>query len=438
MFTPVLLRKYLENSLNARRSPEALAALRLRKFRDLVKFANRRSPYYSRVIRENNISLESCTPEHFPVLTKRTLIQHFDEIVTMPGIRKQGIVDFLSRSRSPRDLYRGHIVLHTSGSSGEIGYFVYSLDDWARSIAQFSRIHPRLSKVTRSAYFGAIQGHYAGVTQFVTKERSFLKLFYRTRCFDINDPLPVVVEGLNAFRPDFLSGYPSGLLMLARKQLAGELRISPTFCEYGGEPLAPQDRKVIESAFRAPVQNLYSCTEHLLMAVGRPGADEMFLCEDDLIFEMRDDHTCVTNLFNRTLPLIRYRMEDVLHPLPSRNSGLPYRRIRNLVGRMEQALIFLNRHGAEDFISPILLVEFHARNLRRFQVRLTGPASFRFKAVLEAGLSSPERDTTIRDIETGLRSILHQKEMDNVTFEIEEATDLQVDPKTGKFKLIVR
>lgn len=134
MFTPVLLLKYFEHRLNARRSPGSLAAFRMRKFRDLVRFANGRSPYYSRLIRENNISPEGCVPEDFPVLTKPVLMRHFDEIVTTPGIRKAGIADFLSRSKDPRDLYRGHVVLHTSGSSGEIGYFVYSRTDWMRGI----------------------------------------------------------------------------------------------------------------------------------------------------------------------------------------------------------------------------------------------------------------------------------------------------------------
>jgi hypothetical protein len=35
-----------------------------------------------------------------------------------------------------------------------------------------------------------------------------------------------------------------------------------------------------------------------------------------------------------------------------------------------------------------------------------------------------------------LGEILGQKEMDNVTFDIEEVDDLHVDPKTGKFRLI--
>jgi len=36
-----------------------------------------------------------------------------------------------------------------------------------------------------------------------------------------------------------------------------------------------------------------------------------------------------------------------------------------------------------------------------------------------------------------LREIPLQKEMDSVTFDIEEAEDLEVDQKTGKFRLII-
>jgi phenylacetate-CoA ligase len=438
MFTPILLLKYLERRINGLRSAGSLAAIRLWKFRRLVSLVNERSPYYSRLIRETGIDPRTCVPEDFPILTKRTVMEHFDEIVTEPGMRKNDIAAFLSRSSDPRELYRGHVVLHTSGSSGEIGYFVFSRADWARGIVQFSRGHPYSPVRRRAAYFGAVQGHFAGVTQFLTMERSFLGLLYRVRCFDINDPLRRTIDGLNAFQPGILTGYPSGLLMLARKQLSGELRIGPSSCECGGEPLAAGDREVIEDAFRCPVLNFYASTEHMLMAAGRPGVHDMVLCEDDLIFELHDDHTCVTNLFNRTLPLIRYRMEDVLRPLPDQSGRSRCRTIGEVVGRTEQALPFVNIHGEEDHISPLVLVEFHAKGLKRFQVRITGPASFCFRAVLQDGLTQADRDAVRGEIGERLRAILRQKEMENVSFVIEEVADLPVDPLTRKFKLIVR
>ncbi len=437
MSIPSLLLKSLELRRNERLTLRELSELRLMKFRRLVRFVNSRSPYYARIIRERGIDIGTCVPESFPVLTKQTLMEHFDELITAPAVTKEGIANFLSRSGDPLELYKGNfIVLHTSGSSGEIGYFVYSLSDWWRGYAQFSRLYTFAFRRRRIAYFGATQGHFAGVTLFLTSRRALLKLLYRAEIFEINGPLQPIIDRLNALQPDVMIGYPSGLLMLAQRQLTGELRIAPSYTYTGGEPLSMDTRDVIESAFPVPLLNLYASTEHMLMAITHPTYGGMYLLEDDLIFEVHPDHTCVTNLFNRTLPLIRYRMEDILQITPETDWPLPYTRVREIVGRSEQAPVFTNRHGKEDFISPIIIVEFHVKNLRRFQIRLLSRSSFLFRACLEKGLRSPEREKVFQDIRMKLQEMISQKEMDNVTFDIEEVDDLPADPKTGKFRLI--
>ena len=110
-----------------------LEAGKLAKFRRLVRYAEQRSPYYRRIIAERGIDLTSCTPNDFPVLTKSLLMKHFDEIATAPGVTKGAIAEFLTRSHDPAELFLDRYrVIHTSGSSGEVGYFVYSPTDWAR------------------------------------------------------------------------------------------------------------------------------------------------------------------------------------------------------------------------------------------------------------------------------------------------------------------
>ena len=162
----------------------------------------------------------------------------------------------------------------------------------------------------------------------------------------------------------------------------------------------------------------------------------MQLLEDDLIFELSDDHTVVTNLFNRTLPLIRYRMNDVL--IPRRFSGTPpFTRVENIVGRDEHTPVFTDRQGGQDFISPHIINEFLVEHLRRFQMQLIDETSFVFRVVLEPGLAPDRHRQTVRRIRDRLREILAAKALDHVGFEIEEVEDLPVDPRTGKFRLIV-
>src|SRR5277367_3455715 len=101
-----------------------LEARKHRKFQLLVRHANANSPYYANLIRERGIDLETCRPSDFPVLTKTLLMANFDDIVTDRRITKKVVAEFLTRSSDPKELLFGETtVMHTSGTSGEVGYF---------------------------------------------------------------------------------------------------------------------------------------------------------------------------------------------------------------------------------------------------------------------------------------------------------------------------
>jgi len=164
----------------------------------------------------------------------------------------------------------------------------------------------------------------------------------------------------------------------------------------------------------------------------------MALLEDDLLFELRPDCTLVTNLFNRTVPLIRYRLDDVLEPAPELQGRYgPYRIVRDVVGRNEHAPVFRNRDGRHDSIHPIVLAEFFAPNLKAFQIHLLDDTSFRFDYRLVPGLDHDAQVAARADMAARLRVLLGEKRMDNVQFDLREVPTFTHDPETGKFKLIV-
>jgi len=144
---------------NARLTRSQFEAERLLRFRDLVRHAQQHSPYYASIMRARGIEADKCLPTDFPVLTKRLLKDHFDDIVTDRRITAAGITDFLQHSRDPEDHYLGEfVVLHTSGSSGEVGYFVFSMLEWMRGLAQLERVNPPKLLFGRIAFFGARGG----------------------------------------------------------------------------------------------------------------------------------------------------------------------------------------------------------------------------------------------------------------------------------------
>jgi phenylacetate-coenzyme A ligase PaaK-like adenylate-forming protein len=439
----VVLSKGREHRAVARMSRGEFEALKLTKFRRLARHANEHSAYYARIVRERGIDLATCVPQDFPLLTKSILMANFDDIVTVPGLTKRAIAEFLTRSKDPAERMLGRYrVIHTSGSSGEVGYFVYSPEDWIRgSMVPRSR-RPRMTKKRtrrgrfRLAYFGAIDGHYAGVTMVSSLQSGVARLFVEVRAYEVNSPLADVIDQLNEFEPEFLAGYTTALKILADKQRAGVLRLNLLGVGTAGEVTTEGDRAILQQSFDCKVINTYGCSEHLGMGSSLPGGSEIVLTDHELIYEFFEDHSVITNLFNYTLPLIRYRMADILRPVPA-GSHSPYLVIESLVGRNELQPVFKNRNGSDDFVSPHTINEVFVAGVTRFQMHLLGDTEFRFLVCLDERLGPDERAACVAAVERRLREILAKKLMDNVRFTVEVADDLPVNPRTRKFQLIV-
>ena len=372
-------------------------------------------------------------------------MENFDRIVTDPAITRRGVADFLTRSQDPNERFLDqYTVMHTSGTSGEVGYFLYSRADWLRGgIAGLGRRRrgqmgfrwPGLRRI-RLAFYGATGGHYAGVTSISAMAKGPARLFIKVGIFEINAPLPQTISQLNAFQPDVLTGYTAALRMLGDKQREGQLHIAPSSIGATGETVTRADMTALSEAFGgARVVSAYGCTEHLGLGSSDPGGETMTLNDNALIFEFQEDHSVITNLFNYTLPLIRYRMSDILRPV----SGPGDRDlvIEALVGRTERTPIFINREGVSDFISPHTINEIFVAGVSRFQMQLTGDASFRFPICLEAGMDAAGRTAAVEGVRKRLTEILEQKAMDNVAFEVPVVDELPVNPRTRKFQLIV-
>ena len=422
-------------------------AAKAQKFRALIRYAGTRAPYYANIIRERGLDVNTCMAGDFPLLTKSILMANFNDIVTDRRITKEIIADFLTRSTDPKErLFDELTVMHTSGTSGEVGYFVYAPADVGRvrsgsrsNREAFRGLLPgfgRRLRRLRLAFYGATGGHFAGVTGMASMQQGIAKLFIDARAFEVNTPLPEVVERLNQFKPDALWGYTTALKMLGDERRAGRLNIRPAAVVASGETVTRADMHFLSTAFEgASTLNMYACTEHLLLGISDPQGEAMTLTDDNLIFEFYEDHSVITNLFNHTLPLIRYRMSDILRPISA--PGAPRILIQNLVGRTEQMPVFVNGAGAKDFISPHIINEIFVKGVTRFQMQITGPSSFRFPICLEADLDPQERSIAAAGVRLRLTEILAQKGLGNVAFEVEVVADIPLNERTRKFQLIV-
>ena len=194
-------------------------------------------------------------------------------------------------------------------------------------------------------------------------------------------PVAQVVRGLNAAQPELLMGYPSALDLVVREAQAGRLKISPRFVEAGGELLMERTRQAVRELWGVEIDDAWAVVEGAY-AFACPDGQGMHLPDDLVIIEPVDldgrpvppgepaAKLYLTNLYNRTQPLIRFEIADGLTVLDGVCAcGSAHRRIVDLTGRAD--IVF--SYDDDVKIHPMILrLELHdERYLTEYQIRQT-------------------------------------------------------------------
>jgi phenylacetate-CoA ligase len=177
------------------------------------------------------------------------------------------------------------------------------------------------------------------------------------RYFDLMHPLDESIVSLNMFRPDIIVGPPSLLGFLADARENGTLHIRPERLISVAEVLEPHDKERLQQVFAVPVQQIYQCTEGLLAISCAHGSLHI---QEDLVLlqfvplDKQDGEQggrvtpIVTDLWRRTQPIIRYRLNDVLRLATHRCScGSSFRVIEEIEGRCDDICYFRAEDGGE-------------------------------------------------------------------------------------------
>ena len=298
--------------------------------------------------------------EAAPVVDKPQLMARFDEFVVDGAPRRDAAFSFLARGR-PGELQGGRFtVTTTSGTTGEVGVFVVDDASFARLRATvFARIFRGQLRAEgfallarrryRLAFVVATGGHTMTSVMALRMPRVG-RAFADVRTMSVDDPLPRLVQELNAAPPQLLHSYSSVLEVLANEALHGRLRIAPEIITAGSEALTSTGRALIARAFpTAALRETWGATEHVALASSCP-LGHLHVNEDAAVVEVVDaddrpvpagtwgDHVLVTNLLNHTQPLLRYRLYDRVcvddAPCPC---GAPFVRV-HVEGRTDDVL----------------------------------------------------------------------------------------------------
>lgn len=161
---------------NVYKPREEILALQAKKLKKILRYAYERSPYYHETfiqcgIDENNIDTTPISA--FPTIDKSILLHHFDRIVTVADLKQENLQKFDAEETLEKRAFKGkyHLV-HSSGSTGKPGYFVYDNDAWNYMLVgiiraalwnmTMSEILKFLSKKPHIMYVAATDGRYGG------------------------------------------------------------------------------------------------------------------------------------------------------------------------------------------------------------------------------------------------------------------------------------
>ena len=254
--------------------------------------------------------------------------------------------------------------------------------------------------------------------------------------------LGAYVEQLIRFRPAYLHGYPSALDVLAeyvlRHGLTARLpRLQAALL--GSEGASPAQRQRIERAFQTRVYSWYGHSERVVLAGECEQTSVYHHFPDYGILEIVDDqgNPCDregergeivgTGLYNRCMPLIRYRTGDYATRLEPRCAcGRAWDRFMEVEGRWKQDMVF-GRNGARISLAALNMHGPLFEKVRRFQYYQDEPGTCVLKVMVAPEFTEGDRQA----IEATYRA----KVGEEVRFIVQLVDDIPLTAR-GKLKML--
>lgn len=438
---PELLLKLIRSKMHMRMSKSTIKQYQQKRLREMLVYAYCYSPYYRAAFRAAGINaknIESAPIEQFPTLSKEVLLHQFDRIITVNDIFQSEIRHFDTDKNKDKKTFKGYHIVHSSGSTGNPGYFLYDENAWNDMLVgiiraalwdlSVSEILSFVKSKPKILYIAAADGRYGGA---MAVGDGLDHLGFPTLVLDVQMPIAIWKKQLAKFNPDVIIGYPTAIKILS--QIPGmKFRLKRLItC---GEPLPASMRRSFRKRFQCQVINFYGASESIAIGVETNQSGGMYLFDDMNYVEIKSDGIYLTCLYNFAQPLIRYKISD--HVERMRPDGLyPFTKIKNILGRSEDVMWFQNREGKAEFLHPLSIEGLCLNGLLDYQFVQISDSSFEIHAQFSHGADIQKIKAALHK---DVRRILSLNGLDNIRFRIISTDRIEPDQNTGKKPLVRR
>ena len=292
-------------------SRDDIESLQLQKLQALLKSAKEHSPWHATRIKNSGINLENLTLEEFkklPTMTKTDAQQH-------------------GNKKAWHEVPGGSFRYTTGGSSGQPLIFHYGRSRQASDAA--GRIRARrwwgVNAGDREVYLWGAPVELNKTDRIKTiRDRLLNQLVLNA--FEMSpENMSIYLTVMQKFNPKCIYGYASSVALLAsyarqngRQLSLPDLKVVCTT----GEPLYPEQRKLISEFFNVPVANEFGSRDAGFIAHAN-SHQQMLLLSESNILEVLDPEgnpakpgemgeAVMTGLCSEAQPFIRYRTGDMV------------------------------------------------------------------------------------------------------------------------------
>jgi phenylacetate-CoA ligase len=335
------------------------------RLRALVAHARAHSPFHAERMRDLDLNAPGLL-KRLPIMNKTSMMADLSRVLCDPRLRDVDLDAHLDGLSEDELLLARYRVLASGGTSGVRGLFVYDQAGWIdvvgalASAPRWLGVPPRIPRPRMATIWASGPAHMTS-----RLAASFRTPVYRRLQLAATMPVADMVDELNAFRPVWLSAYPSIAALLADEQQAGRLDIAPRVVLVSSEQCTAAMRALISVSWGVQPFNTYATTETGATAVECEHHSGLHLFESQVILEVVDGDgrpvpdgeqgtkILVTNLFNYVQPIIRYELTDMLTiasgPCPC---GRQTRRIESIDGRTDDIMLLPGRTGQTVPVHP--------------------------------------------------------------------------------------
>lgn len=396
-----------------------------KRFVSTVQHAYYHVPFYKKLYDSAGIDINSIKGiqdiEKLPTIDKETVKNHSSEMIS-DDVEKEKL-----------------IYVTTSGSTGvPVGFYqpqMITMEEWAYTVKIWSRVGYKPDSSRLVLRGKKIHPSSKDPNVFYDPLRRELSC----NIFDMRDEtLEEYCEAIEKYKPEFMHGYMSAIIVLAKFVERKNIKFSYTFKAVlaTSENIIEDQKKYVEHVFNTRVFSFYGHSERLVIAGECEKCSSYHVeplygyCEilNEKLEKCKEGEIVATGFINNAMPLIRYRTGDIARWGESEtcSCGRNYKRIEKVIGRWHQDML-VNCDEAQISLAALNIHSDEFDRIVRYKLKQSE------KGKVEM-LIQADKDFSKQD-EFRIKMLLEEKVNHKIEFTINIVDSIPV-LSNGKYRII--